>query len=185
MKMPNEEQKHFLALMDRPGDSIYIDISKLDISKGFESVDLGDIDSFTMHFSKDEILESIRRANIVSEKYLNGTLVIQDNQKHKPLPVIDKELCDGFQLDAYLKEKELDKMAINTIINKFRVICEDEVARDSFINYLKSGNIELAINVLFSLPYLSIRKLVLYLIEMRNKERMQEKVQERIRDKAA
>ncbi len=183
--MNNEGQKHFLALMNRPGDSIYIDISKLDISKGFESVDLGDIDSFTMHFSKDEILESIKRANIVSEQYLNGTLVIQDNQKHKPLPVIDKNLCDGFQLDVYLKEKSLDKVAINTIINKFRVICEDELIKESFINALKSGNTLLAMDTLFSLPYLNIRKLVLYLIEMRNKERDLERVQERIRDKAA
>ena len=36
---------------------------------------------FTLRFTKDEIMASIRRANIVDESYLNGNLVIQDNQK--------------------------------------------------------------------------------------------------------
>ena len=84
MKKP-EVQKHFLALMLRPGDCVLIDISKLDIANGYNPNTLAEIDTFTMCFSKSELLDSIKRANIADERYLNGTMVIQDNQKHLSL----------------------------------------------------------------------------------------------------
>ena len=56
MKVP-EVQKHFLALMDRPGDYVLIDISKLDIAGGYQPNTLVELDTFTMSFSKDEIIE--------------------------------------------------------------------------------------------------------------------------------
>ena len=74
-----EEQKHFLSLMARIGDYIFIDISKLDIANGYNPYNLADIDSFTMHFSKEELLSSIKRANLVSDKYLNGKIEKFDN----------------------------------------------------------------------------------------------------------
>ena len=100
-----EEQKHFLSLMARIGDYVFIDISKLDIANGYYPSSLADIDSFTMHFSVDEIMNSIKRANLASNKYLNGTLVIEDNQKHNPIIVIDKDFYNNFRIDLFLSEK--------------------------------------------------------------------------------
>lgn len=90
MKVP-EVQKHFLALMDRPGDYVFIDISKLDISNGYQPETLMELDTFTMSFTKDEIIAAVKRANIADQKFINGSLVIQDNQKHKPIQVIDRD----------------------------------------------------------------------------------------------
>lgn len=177
-----EEQKHFLALMARPGDYVFIDISKLDIANGYNPVNLSGMDSFTMHFSINELMESIKRTNMASEKYLNGTLVIQDNQKHNPIKVIDKDFYNYFQVDNYLKEKIGNKQELNKIINKIRSLTDKS---QMFVDALINNNIDLAVDALFSLPYLIERRFIIYLIEMRNKEIELKKDQERIRDKAA
>ena len=165
-----EEQKHFLSLMARIGDYIFIDISKLDIANGYNPTTLSDIDSFTMHFSTYEIINSIKRANLAIDRYINGSLVIEDNQKHNPIKVIDKDFYNGFRIDLYLSEKMKNKMEINNILNKFRSICKDKVIEDSFIMAIKNNNLDLAVDILFNLPYLTLRKFIVYLIENRNKE---------------
>lgn len=180
-----EEQKHFLSLMARIGDYMFIDISKLDIARGYTPHSLSDIDSFTMHFSKEEILSSIKRANLVSEKYLNGKLVIADNQKHNPIDVINKDFYNNFRIDLYLSEIMNNKIKMNNIINKFRSICNNKVIEDSFVLAIKNENLDLAIDILFNLPYLTLRKFIIYLINERNKELEMLNIQERIRDKAA
>ncbi len=180
-----DEQKFFLALMARVGDYSFIDIRKLDIAFGYSPNSLADIDSFTMHFSKYEIINSIKRGNLTSEKYLNGKLVIEDNQKHKPLEVIDKEYYNNFRIDLYLKEKIENKQEANNIINKFKSICKDESIWNSFTFAIKNKNLDLIVDILFNLPYLSLRKYMIYLLDERNKELNKEKYQELIRDKAA
>lgn len=180
-----EEQKHFLSLMARVGDYIFIDISKLDIANGYNPYNLADIDSFTMHFSKNDILSSIRRANLVSDKYLNGNLVIADNQKHNPIDVIDKELYNNFRIDLYLNEIVKNKVKLNNVLNKFRSVCKDKTIENSFVLAIKNNNFDLAVDVLFNLPYLYLRKFIIYLLNERNTELEKIKLQERIRDKAA
>ena len=179
------EQRHFLALMYRPGDYAYIDISKLDIASGYSPILLQDIDSFTMHYTKNEIMAAIIGANIVSSKYLSGSLVISDNQKHNPIEVIDKDFYNNFQIDKYLLSKLNDKNAINTIINKFRAINKDEEINQKFSEALKSGNIIDVLDILFNIPYLDLRKMIIYLIELKQKEENIDKKKELIRDKAA
>ena len=180
-----EEQKHFLSLMARVGDYIFIDISKLDIARGYYPNSLADIDSFTMHFSKTEIIDSIRRANLASNKYLNGSLVIEDNQKHNPIEIIDKDFYNNFRIDLFLSDKMKNKVSLNNVLNKFRAICKDKSVEDIFVLAMKNGNLDLAIDILFNLPYLTLRKFMIYLIDLHNKELEELKVQERIRDKTA
>ena len=184
MKKP-EVQKHFLALMLRPGDCVLIDISKLDIANGYNPNTLAELDTFTMCFSKSELLDSIKRANIADERYLNGTMVIQDNQKHNPITVIDRDFYDNFRIDLFLKDKMLDKNASNMIINKFSAIVKDATLTENFKNAMRMNNLDEACNILFELPYLIQRKLIVYLIEWHNKEKKLEREQELIRDKAA
>lgn len=180
-----EEQKHFLSLMARIGDYIFIDISKLDIANSYKPSTLSDIDSFTMYFTKEELLNSIRRANLANEKYLNGSLVIEDNQKHNPIPVIDKEFYNNFRIDLFLSKQQENKESLNNVLNKFRAICKDKVVEDSFILAMKNNNMDLAVDILFNLPYLTLRKFIVYLIELQNKEIKIKAQKERIRDKAA
>ena len=178
------EQRHFLALLRRPGDYIFIDTSKLDICGNY-LIFLPDIDAFTMKFTKEEIISSIRRANIADETYLNGELVIQDNQKHNPIRVLDKEFYNDFNIVDYLNSKLNDKNQLNNIINKFSSITKDERTNKDFKEFLRNGNIDIALNILFDLPYLMQRKFIVYLIEERIKEKEIKEEIELIRDKAA
>lgn len=177
-----EEQKHFLSLMAKVGDYIFIDISKLDISNGYYPSDLADIDSFTINFSKEEIVDSIRRSNLCSEKYLNGKLVIADNQKHNPLEVVDKVFYNNFKIQIYLSEIIKNKIIANNVVNKFASIAKDNKLALSFKDAIKYENINEAVDIIFSLPYLASRKLVVYLLEMRNKEIKEIKSKERKRE---
>ncbi len=176
-------QKHFLALMNKPGDCVYIDTSRLDISGGVRFETLKDIDYFTMRFTNKEIVDAIKRANIAPLKYLEGKLVIQDNMKHNPMAVIDKELYNNFNIDEFLSEAVNDKVKINNLVNKFRSVSKDIIISNSFERALKNKNVIFARNILFNLDYLKIRKYIVYLLE-NNKEKII-KVPELKRDKAS
>ena len=176
-------QKHFLALMKRPGDCSFIPITKLDIADSYSYDTLMDIDSWTMKYTKEEVLESIKRANIVSSDYIEGELVIQDNQKHNPLQVIDKDYYNNFKIDEFLHNSLNDKNRINTIINKYNSLSNDN--NELFGKALKNGSINMALDILFMMPYLNIRKLMIYLIDLRNKDLELAKSQELVRDKVA
>ena len=78
-----------------------------------------------------------------------------------------------------------NKVSLNNVLNKFRAICKDKSVEDSFVLAMKNGNLDLAIDILFNLPYLTLRKFMIYLIDLHNKELEELKVQERIRDKTA
>ena len=54
-----------------------------------------------------------------------------------------------------------------------------------FKEFLRNGNIDIALNILFDLPYLMQRKFIVYLIEERIKEKEIKEEIELIRDKAA
>lgn len=177
-----EVQKHFLALMKRPGDYLFIDISKLDIARFYEPHNLMEIDGFTMYFTSEEIIESIRRANIADEKYLKGKLVIQDNQKHNPLEVVDKKLFVDFRIDIFLESKVNDKEIFNKIINKLMGITKDNGLVKNFKYSLENGDLNTAIDLLDSINYLDQRKFIIYMLELRNKEKELE--QQLVRDKA-
>ncbi len=178
-----DEQKHFLALMKQPGNYNFIDISKLDIASGYRPQSLADIDSFTMHFTKEEIKKSINRANIISAQYIEGKLVIQDNQKHNPLTVLDKSYYDNFRIDLFLEEKMDNKNDTNKIIQKFNSIVREKEKNESFKFAILNHNLDLAVDILFNLEYLQLRKIMIYLIDLRNKEKNLSAVQELKRDK--
>ena len=178
-----EEQRHFLALMARPGDFIFIDISKLEIANGFNPNSIMEIDTFTMYFTEEEIIMAIKNANLADVKYLNGKLVIQDNQKHNPLPVLTKDLYNGFRLDVFLKEYISDKITLNKISNKFRSMVKDIDEQKNFSNLLRNKDINKIMETIFSLPYLIQRRLIIYIIEIDEEKRNENKEKELIRDR--
>lgn len=183
-----EEQKYFLALLNRPGDYIFIDISKLDIANNYNPQSLMEIDSFTRYYTETEIKESITRANMASPKYLNGTLVIQDNQKHNPLPLIDKTYMEGFNIDVFIRSNIDNKELMNTICNKFIALSDNEDIKELFrsaIKFKDINTIEIILNNMSIQDYLTFRKLIIYLVDLANREKEKNMANELTRDKAA
>ena len=76
-----KQTTYFLSLEKRPGDTKFIDISKLSISHGFYPTTLQEIDSFTMNFTILELKNALKEDNLIEEDYINGKLIIQDNDK--------------------------------------------------------------------------------------------------------
>ena len=177
-------QKYMLALMKRPGDYAFIDIAKLDIANGYSPYFIEEIDSFTKFFRKEEIRNAIIRANLVNQSYFNGKLVIQDNQKHNPLEVIDKELYNNFRIDLFLERIMNDKQDLNKVLNKFGSVSSKQEDDEKFRLAMKNSNLDLAVDILFNLPYLTFRKFLLYLLDLESKY-VKKKKMERIRDKIA
>ncbi|MEG1506970.1 MAG: hypothetical protein RR478_05700, partial [Bacilli bacterium] len=163
---------------------IYIDISKLSISNGYLPVTLGEIDSFTMCFTKEEIMNAIIDANIAKDKYLNGKLCITDNQKHNPIDVITKDFLNEFNINLFLKENIKNKNLMNNIVNKLVSLISDTNLITSFKIFIKNEDITGIENIIFSIPYLTERKLFIYLIEMNNKILKSKKERELVRDKS-
>jgi len=164
------EQKYFLSLMRMPGDYTYIDISTLDISNNYKASSLEAIDTFTLNHTIDEIKESVKRANVVSSEYLNGKLVIADNLGHNPIKVLDKEYYNNFRIDSYLESIINDKVKVNNLINKFNSICKDDLLKGMYADALKNKRIDIALNVIFSMSYISERRYIIYIIDGLNKE---------------
>lgn len=184
--MLENNQIFFLALQRRPGDYVFIDISKLTLANGYNPNSLMEIDSFTMHFTTNEIKKAISEANIIEPEYEEGTLVIQDNNKHKPLKVLDKNYIDEFVLDTFLKENLENKELMNNIAYKFRYIVQNESIAEQFKTGVKTFNLGILLNIIFSLDYLLQRKFMVYLINVyHNKKDKRTKKNELKRDKAA
>lgn len=195
MKKNDVEQKFFLAFQKRPGDAKFIDVSKLRIANGYNPSSLALLDSFTMYFTKEEIIKAVEESNLIEDSYLNGDLVVLDNQGHKPLTVLDKVYLDGFNLTEFLtnllknQSNPQNKQLLNHIAYKFKEMIKDNdglVA--NFDLGLKTGNIDLLINTILSTEYCIQRKYMIYLIDLNRKEKEKSLLNndvERIRDNKA
>lgn len=177
---------YFLALEKRPGDSQFIDVSKLDISNGYNPQSLDALDSFTMHFTKEELKNAIKEDNLVEESYLAGRLIIIDSIKKHHYEVIDKDILGDFQIDNFLKERINNKELMNNIIYKYKIMLNDEERFLALKKAQENQDINDMCNIILSTNYLIQRNFILYLLNLLVKERKQNKEkQELIRDKAA
>ena len=75
------EDKYFLTLRHQKGNEVKIDISLLEVAKGFYPRTLEEIDNFTLNFTKKELLQEIEKANIAGD-FIDGLLCITDNHNH-------------------------------------------------------------------------------------------------------
>lgn len=165
---------YFLALMRRPGDYVFIDIPKLSIAQGFTSFDLAEIDLFTMRFTNEEIKQAIKQANIVEDSYLDGKLVIQDNQKHNPLVVIDKNQVKDFNLAMFFEKYLNNDLIMNDIRNKLASIVKDPILLELFKTSIKNKDINKILTIILQIEYFHQRKYIIYLIEISKREKDKE-----------
>ena len=165
------ENNYFLALTLRKGDYKLIDISKLVISQYQNITGLAAIDSFTKRFTEEEIINSIKEANIVDKKYLKGKLVIQDNNQHKPSQVLSKDYIKDFDLITFLITHIDNKQIMNNIIYKLSILEPNKIIIENIKLCLKAKDIVSAINIIiYKINYNIQRKFMLYLIDLNEKE---------------
>ena len=167
---------YFLALERRPFDYMPINLALLDIGNGVNYNSIYDIDIFTRAFSKEEIIESVKRANIVTDEYLSGSLYIVELEdgkakyKHK-YKALTSDILDNFNLVNFIYNNVNNKNIMNSIIVKCSNLLKEQT---SIITNLKQAianeDVKELIRLLCELPYDVVRELSLYIVEKYNKE---------------
>ena len=156
------KEKYFLTLRLQKGNEVKIDISLLEIAKGYFPKTLEEIDNFTLNFTQEELIKEIDKANI-ADNYLEGLLCITDNAKHI-LPVLTKDYVQNFNIYNYLMANISNKTLMNNLINKYQNY-GSEADTQNFKKMLKVQNVDESYKLINKLAYFKRRKLLCYLIE--------------------
>lgn len=159
-----EKEKYFLTLRIQKGQEARIDISLLDIAKGYYPQSLKEIDIFTLNLTKNELLKEIDKANI-ADKYLEGDLCITSTKNIKPMPVLTKDYVNNFNIYNYLLENITNKKLMNNLINKFQNYENNENIIMNLKNNINNGNAIETFKIINNLDYIYQRKLLCYLIK--------------------
>ena len=185
--MENLETKFMLALEKRPFDYMPINIALLDIGNGINYSTISDIDVFTKSYTKEEILDSIKLANIVTDEYLAGNLIVveiyENNLKylHK-YPVLTNDVTDGFDLISFLYNNLQDKNLMNSLIVKYNNLSNDVELTNEFKQAILNKDVQTIVRILYLMPYIKNRELCLYIIDKLIKK---DRSKDLIRKKAA
>lgn len=181
-------KNYLLVLEKRPFDYMPINISLLDIGYGKNLNTLKDIDVFTKAYTKDEIINSVIKANIVTQNYLDGQLVVveieNNNQKylHK-YKTLTNDFINGFDLVKFIYENITNKNIMNSIIVKCsNLLKNDQDVLNSFKESINTKNIRATLLAFYTLPYEVKRELEIYIIDKYHNINKQEEL---IRTKAA
>lgn len=142
----------------------YLDI----ISKTDSLTNLENIDAFTSKFTMEELIESIKRANIVAlEKIENASLVIlfYENKKVRELPIYTKENIDyiQFNVEDFFLDSLSNKNFMNQIKNFFMSKNHTPEDLKQLMLALKNDSVLQITNAIAKLSYYSKRILKTYI----------------------
>lgn len=154
------EDKYYLAIETKPNNYFPINLPDLNISNGFTSTKITEIDSFTLKFNENEILNSVKEANLIDlTSTMNLVIIYNEKNVIRKAPVLTKD--KSYNMWNYIKENYTNKNFLNKIYN----FLNNKVEPD-FLNSLKSSpNVLEFLNQLSLIPYNIERKLYFYLHE--------------------
>ena len=153
------ENKYYLAIETKPNN--YFPLNLLDI-KLFNKTSnkIEEIDSLTLKYTKREIMEAIKEANLLEIDYDMPLVIIYvEKEKTRKVEALTKD--NSFDMWNNLKENYQDKNYCNKIIN----FLNKKITEDT-LNTLKNNKWqEMFLKIISELPYLTERKLYFYLYE--------------------
>jgi len=153
------ENKYYLAIETKPNN--YFPINLLDI-KIFNknTTKIEEIDSLTLKFTKKEIIDAIKEANLLDVDYDMPLVIIYVEKEHtRKVKALTKEYT--FDMWQNIKANYLDKNYCNKIIN----FLNNKILNEE-LNLLKENKSnDKFLKVISELPYFVTRKLYFYLYE--------------------
>lgn len=154
------ENKYYLAVEVKPKNYFPIDLLNLKIAKSFTSTNLEEIDAFTQKFTKKEIMNAIKEANLLEVEDTMPLVVIYYEKKNtRKIDALTKDnYYDMWQL---LNINYTDKLFVNKIVN----FLNKKIDADLLNKIKTSESKNEFLNGIGSLPYIIQRKLYLYLYE--------------------
>ena len=154
------ENKYYLAVETKPKNYFPIDLSNLSISNGFTSFQLAELDSFTLKFTKKDIMDSIKEANLLEiEDNMPLVIIYHEKEMVRKTEVLTKDI--QFDLWQDIHQNFENKLYLNKIYNFLHKKIDDE----DFNKLKKSLNEDVFLNEINHLPYMIQRKLYFYLYE--------------------
>lgn len=154
------ENKYYLAVEVKPKNYFPINLLDLKIANHFTTTSLEELDSFTLKFTKKEIMDSIKEANLLDVREDMSLVVIYyENKNTRKIEAFTKDYY--YNMWDLLKNKYTDKVFMNKVINFLnKKITEEE------LNKIKNSHtLTDFLNSIGYLPYLVQRKLYFYLYE--------------------
>ena len=154
------ENKYYLAVEVKPKNYFPINLLDLKIANHFTTTSLEELDSFTLKFTKKEIMDSIKEANLLDVKEDMPLVVIYyENKNTRKIEAFTKDYY--YNMWDLLKNKYTDKVFMNKVINFLnKKITEEE------LNKIKNSHtLTDFLNSIGYLPYFVQRKLYFYLYE--------------------
>ena len=148
------ENKYYLAIEEKPNNYFPIDLRNLKIFHNRMTTSLEEIDALTLNFTKQEILEAIKEANLLDvQKTMPLVVIYYENKYTRKIEALTKE--KKYDMWKLLDEKYQDKVFVNKIVNFL-----NHKIDDTKLEKLKvSRDKEEFLQVLGNLPYFMQRKL--------------------------
>lgn len=154
------ENKYYLAVEVRPKNYFPINLLDLKISGGFTSTNLEELDAFTLKFTKSEIMNAVKEANLLDVNDDMPLVVIYyENKYTRKIEALTKDY--NYDMWKLLNDKYGDKVFLNKIINFLNHKVDEKI-----IEELKSVQDKIKfLKILGTQPYFVQRKLYFYLYE--------------------
>ncbi|MCI9281472.1 MAG: hypothetical protein HFI49_04390 [Bacilli bacterium] len=153
------ENKYYLAIETKPNN--YFPLNLLDL-KIFNKTSnkIEEIDSLTLKYTKKEIMEAIKEANLLEIDYDMPLVIIYiEKEKTRKVEALTKD--NSFDMWNNLKENYQDKNYCNRIIN----FLKNKIPEDTLNTLKNNKGQEMFLKIISELPYFTERKLYFYLYE--------------------
>ncbi len=154
------ENKYYLAIESRPKNYFPINLLDLKIANGFSTTNLESLDAFTQKFSKKEIMDAVRDANLlVVSDDMALVVIYYENKNTRKIDALTKD--NYYDMWKMFKEKYNDKVFLNRVVN----FLNKKINNESLEKIKNSKNLDDFLEGIVNIPYLVQRKLYLYLYE--------------------
>ncbi len=154
------EDKYYLAIETKPKNFFPINLADLNIAKNFTTWKLEELDNFTLKFTEEEIIKSIREANLLDiTENMAVVIIYYEKNVVRKAEVLTKEKY--YDMWAYLKDNYQNKNLLNKIYN----FLNNKVDSEILTKLKNNSNVNDFLNALMKLQYSVQRKLYFYLYE--------------------
>ena len=152
--------KYYLAIETKPKNYFPINLLDLNISKNFNTFKLEELDRFTLNYTKEEIIKSIKEANLLEvNEYMPLIVIYYEKNVIRKAEALTKDI--NFNLWEDIKKNYKDKNYLNKIYN----FLNNKIDSNMLKILKSSNNLQDFLTIISNLPYITQRKLYFYLYE--------------------
>lgn len=154
------ENKFYLAIETKPNNYFPINIGDVKLFQNKITTNLEELDALTLKFTKKEIMNAIKEANLLEIEEDMPLIVLYYEKGHaRKIKALTKDI--SFDMWASIKENYANKNYQNKIINYLN----NKVSPEELEKIKESTNLEEFLKSISSIPYFMERKLYFYLYE--------------------